>query len=479
MRLVATKGFVALVVGVCACAPGEADLLIVNATVFDTRTGNATSGMAVSAEDGVIREVRSSEELGSTAARRVIDAAGRLLTPGFIDTHAHLIYVLATSYNPGGGGIADLSMAPDSIAEYRRKFAEAYLPYGVTVVRDAGLSEDYLPLLQAWMVTDAAAPDFYPCGGALVSHQEGRVPYQGHSIVRDSADAAAKVQEYHDAGFHYVKLYWRLREPEFRAALAKAQGLDMVPFAHVDRGVYSIAAGLDLGLRHYEHSATLGVEVLGGATVDTITLHAINQILGGDMRGAWFMATLDGFNRIGENDERMLALIDRLSAAGATVTPTIHVVARPLGLTYLDRRPIGDFDDTSGWTAEQMARARRGYDVLASYVLAMHRTGVQLALGTDAVDPGMASLSELLLLHDAGIPIAEVLRIGTLGSAEVIELSDRYGTIEPGKRAHFILFDRNPLDDPQALLGGKTVIKDGVVWGEVAVGHRRPPDSLF
>ena len=87
-----------------------------------------------------------------------------------------------------------------------------------------------------------------------------------------------------------------------------------------------------------------------------------------------------------------------------------------------------------------------------------------LALGTDAVDPGMAALSELLLMHDAGIPMADVLRIGTLGSAEVIELSDIYGTIEPGKRAHLVLFDRSPLDDPRALLGGKTIIKDGVAY---------------
>jgi imidazolonepropionase-like amidohydrolase len=60
--------------------------------------------------------------------------------------------------------------------------------------------------------------------------------------------------------------------------------------------------------------------------------------------------------------------------------------------------------------------------------------------------------------------MADVLRIGTLGSARVIERSDIYGTIEPGKRADFILFERSPLDDPEALLGGKTVIKDGVVY---------------
>lgn len=457
-------GLAVLLLGVCVSASADVDLLVINATLFDSRTGAAVAGMAVSVDDGVIEDVGSSEELGGTGARRVIDAGGRLVIPGFIDTHAHFINVLATSFNRGGGGIADLSMAPDSIASYRRRFSEAYLPYGVTVVRDAGSDESHMALMQAWTVSDATAPDFYPCGGALVSREEGRTPYEGHRVVQDALDAAAAVRTYHDAGFRYIKLYWRLREPEFRAALAEALALGMVPFAHVDRGVYSIEAALGLGLRHYEHAFTLAVEVLGGDAADAIVMHAVHEVLGGDRRGAWFMATLEGFNQIGEDDERMLSLIHRLSEAGATVTPTMHALAKPLGLTHVDSPPVGDFDDTSGWTDGQMGRARRGYDVMASYVVAMHRAGVQLALGTDTVEPGAAALSELLLLHKAGIPMGEVLQIGTLGSAEVIELPHLYGTIEPGKRAHLIVFDGNPLDDPLALLGRKTVVKDGVVW---------------
>jgi imidazolonepropionase-like amidohydrolase len=420
--------------------------------------------MAVSIEGGSILNVATSEEIGGVETHQTIHADGRLLIPGLIDTHGHLIDVFASGFTPGGGGIADLSMAPDSVAAYRRRYSEEYLPHGITTVRDAGTSDDLMPLLQALMESDAASPDFYPCGGALVSPEEGRAPYSGHTVVQDSVDARATVRAYHDAGFRHAKLYWRLREPEFRAALDEALRLGMVAFAHIDRGVFSIEAALELGLRHFEHAFTLGVEVLGGRLAASITREAVVEILGGDARGAWFMATLEGFNRIGEGDARMLALIDRLADAGATVTPTIHAVARPLGFTHTDFRPLGEFDDVSGWSDAQMERARRGYWIMQSYVVAMHEAGVQLALGTDTVDPGKSALSELLLLHEAGIPMPDVLAIGTLGSAEVIELPHLYGTIEPGKRANLVLLDRNPLEDPLALLGGKTVIKDGVVY---------------
>lgn len=464
VRGASIAGALTLLLCVTATAAAEVDLLVINATLFDARTGETVGGMAVSVADGAVKDVAPTDELKGLEAVRSIDAAGRLVTPGFIDTHGHLVDVLATSFSAGGGGIANLSMAPDSVEAYRRKFSAAYLPHGVTAVRDAGSSESYLPLMTAWMERDPAAPDFFPCGGALVSHEEGRTPYDGHAVVADTFEAAGRVREYRDAGFRFVKLYWRLREPEVRAALRTAGELEMVAFAHIDRGVYTIAEALDLGLLHFEHAFTLGTEVLGGDVAEDVTIRAIHEILKGDRRGAFFMATAEQFNEIGEGNERMLALIRELSERGATVTPTVHVIAKPLGLTVGDSSPKGDFDDTSGWTPESLERARRGYDVMMSYVVAMHEQGVRLAIGSDTVDPGAAVISELLLLHEAGIPMRSVLQIATHGSAEVMELSDLFGSLEPGKRAHFIVFDESPLDDPGALMRGKTVVKDGVVW---------------
>jgi hypothetical protein len=38
----------------------------------------------------------------------------------------------------------------------------------------------------------------------------------------------------------------------------------------------------------------------------------------------------------------------------------------------------------------------------------MYEAGVRLNLGTDALEPGKAALSEMLLLHEAGIPMTGV-----------------------------------------------------------------------
>jgi len=70
----------------------------------------------------------------------------------------------------------------------------------------------------------------------------------------------------------------------------------------------------------------------------------------------------------------------------------------------------------------------------------------------------------MLLLHDAGISMPDVFRIATLESARGIGHGAEYGSIEAGKRADMILFDGDPLREPRDLLGGKTTIKDGVVY---------------
>ena len=108
--------------------------------------------------------------------------------------HGHSADVLADTVNETGNTEARrLSMAPDSIAAYRRRYSDAYLPYGVTTVRDAGSDDRQLALLEAWMVPAPWAPDFYASGGALVSPDSTRItPYAGHRVVAVAARQFAK-----------------------------------------------------------------------------------------------------------------------------------------------------------------------------------------------------------------------------------------------------------------------------------------------
>ena len=76
-----------LIVWVAGCStPPEFDILITDALVL-TGDGTAARASDVGVRDGKIVAIG---ELGDKAAERVIEAAGRVVAPGFIDVHTHV-----------------------------------------------------------------------------------------------------------------------------------------------------------------------------------------------------------------------------------------------------------------------------------------------------------------------------------------------------------------------------------------------------
>jgi hypothetical protein len=470
----ARRGFISTVrfagLATLACASkGEGpparfgDLVITHASVLDVRNGVVLPNQRVRVENGTIISVAADD---GSPALGALDAKGHLLTPGLIDAHLHLCNMLgppscvAPREKP-----RVLSMRPDSIVAYREVLAAQYLPYGVTSVRDVGSSERYLPLLLAWMQRSPHAPDFFPVGADLITHADDHIPAPWQVEVSDSADAARKVREYHDKGIRNIKLYWRLREPGFQGGLAEARRLGMNVTGHVDFAVVKVSRALDLGLTNFEHLLGWIPEVLAPARVDSVF-----QVVGARLRtapdvapGFYYLAVPLEWSLIGERNPTLLALIDRLKATDASVTPTLHIFAQGLGLSWFESPPRSWQEDTHGWSPRDRAEAVAGYRIMASYVKLLYDAGVRLNVGTDTPEPGKSVLAEMLLFHDAGIPMIGVFRAATLDTARGIGEEARLGSIEPGKHANFVLFDGDPLATPGDLLGGKTVIKDGVV----------------
>ena len=68
------------------------------------------------------------------------------------------------------------------------------------------------------------------------------------------------------------------------------------------------------------------------------------------------------------------------------------------------------------------------------------------------------------LYAEAGMPVADVLRIATLDSARVTGVADRKGSIEKDKDADLILIDGNPFDDISAIRRAVLVMKGHTLY---------------
>ena len=111
----------------------------------------------------------------------------------------------------------------------------------------------------------------------------------------------------------------------------------------------------------------------------------------------------------------------------------------------------------------------------------MHGHGVPLMIGTDLgnpyVFPGISVHEEMRRFADAGIPIADVLRMATIVPARFCGAGDRLGTVEAGKTASLLLLRAIPLESIANAAEIETVILGGRVFGRarldrLAAGER-------
>ena len=104
----------------------------------------------------------------------------------------------------------------------------------------------------------------------------------------------------------------------------------------------------------------------------------------------------------------------------------------------------------------------------------LYRAGVPLIFGTDTPfafgNFFHSVMNEVRALKLAGLPNEAILRMATSDAATALGISDRVGTVEPGKLADLVLVDGDPVSDIEALGRVALVMKEG------RIVYRRDPN---
>lgn len=428
------------------------DLAIKNATVFDSKKGTVLKNKIILIKAGIIENITDNQK--EFSAKNIIDANGKLVTPGFIDTHIHTTDVF------GDYAAAPEYLAKDSLSFYRKKLSDTYLPYGVTTAMIMGQPEKWLKPILNWSFNPSPKYiDIYTVGGALIS-QETRKRYINHITVESPWAAKQKVLEYYKMGIRHIKLYWRLRRPEFEAAFKTADSLGMNVYGHIDQNIMYIDTTLDIGLLNYEHILTLDNNVLHFQK-DGPEFSLNMQKYYASTSTSFPVVRLEMFRFIHDNRQAAMdSLIDKLAKNKATFSTTIHLMAEQFGLTYFTNSR-----DTL-LSKDQLSRCKENFKILMRYAKELFDKGIKLRIGTDCANGGKAMQSEQLLMFENGFSILDILQISTINGAIALGFDNKIGSIEKGKRADLVIFEKSPFDNYRNFLAYKTIIKNGVLYKE-------------
>ena len=443
----------------CSQTPSY-DLALKNVKVFNSKTKKVLDHQTVLINADTIAAVVNNNFTFNT--KKIIEGNNQLLTPGFIDTHMHLTQIFGD-----GNEIAPEYISNSSL--YQEVLAEQYLAYGTTTIADMGQPEKWMKTTIDWQNhPQPNYPNIFVAGGALKSDYDYEVN-MNHVEVMNEENARKKINNYNQLGVNHVKLYAFLNSADMKVILNEAKKRNVNIFGHIDRNEISIPMALDLGLKNFEHFFTLGESVFINEYWNIFrSSYNIDRIKTTDEFAATMTFLLDYINSKPELEKNLNLLIDRLALEKATVSTTIHVLGAVAEETNtfssFTTFPLRDKPDLPYYTDVHKQKLKKAFNTLMQLLKRAHDKGVKLRIGTDCRYGGEAMLSELILLSKAGFSIEDVLQIATMNGAEALKIDTKYGSIEKGKKADLILFDKNPFEDHNNFISNKIIIKSGEIF---------------
>lgn len=470
-------------------------LLIENIRIISGTGEQTDMPQFVWIKKGVIFSVTSKRPSAHFQEDSILDGTGKFLIPGLIDAHVHLFVI------PGMNG--RLANAHPALRDsFRTQLPKSYLYYGFTTLADLGERYGMERFLAAPVRPDIIHCD-YPltqANGYGMTFDTGPERYDDHPNFlwddRQRADIPAKfnktehlppalVEKVRKNGGSLVKVKY---EDGFGGIFNWPN-----PAAETIRQVVqeSHAMGLPVAL----HANSLRAYQFGLETgVDFFT------------HGLWHWGDLDNAPALPAEVRKIL---DRVIDSGIGVMPTMRVIQGErdfLAKNFLqdpalkNSVPAALLDwyrsEEGGWyepelnelyesNAKLIAR-KFGYtrlqesklpviDVyvrqLETVVRYLSEKKARFLFGSDtpsgpsyANPAGYNGFLEMKQLVAAGLNLRQLFEALTINNARALHIQDAVGVIEPGKKAHLLILNRNPFESIEAYNTIETVIVRGVPY---------------
>lgn len=419
-----TQSFLLLVVlsaglpGKAQQSPSERDEVVIrNAYVMTVTHGNLKSG-SVYIKGGRIAAV--GEAIDAPASARVVDAGGKYLTPGIIDSHSHI--ALGDDVNEATSPVTPQMMMIDAF-DYQDKAIYRALAGGVTT--------SLLLHGSANMIGGQAV---------VIKHKYGA---SRDAMLFPGAPRSIKFA----SGENPKRVYGTRNEvPSTR----------MGNFA-VQRDAFVQAGDYMRAWDDYDAKVKRGDKDASPPKRD-LKLEALADVLRGR-----FLVQIHCYRA-----DEFLTEIAIAKEFGYKIRAFHHALEAYKVAEKLAAENIGIATFADWWGYKQEA-----WDAIPWNAVMAMRKGVRVAIKSDSADFARRLNQEAAkTMRYGGATEEEALRMITLNAAWIIGVDDRVGSIEVGKDADLVLWDGYPLSS--AAVPNKVLIDGDVYFDRALPGYGMP-----
>ena len=381
---------------------------ITNAQRFDSASGTLHPHSTIVIEGG--RIVAVTQEPMRVDDARVIDAGGRVVLPGLIDAHVH---VVAVSHDLFGLALQPASLVGAQASHLLR----AMLLRGFTTVRDAagadhGLQEAVARGLYEGPRLFIAGQPISQTGGHADMRPKGVrgeglfCTCAGLGLVGAIADGVGEVRravrEQVRNGANHIKIMagggvssptdpidgTQFSVEELRAAVEEAEAANLYALAHA-YSPRAVTRAVQAGVRSIEH----------GNLIDEATARQMKR------HGTYLVPTLSTYAALAHEGRRL------------------------------------------GWSEAMLDKLRGVHDRGLEAVKLARDEGVPMAFGTDLLGHMHDRQSGEFALRAAALSAVEVLQSATITAARLMGQDSRIGQLVPGAWADLLVVEGDPTQD--------------------------------
>jgi len=453
----------ALLIASTAFAASSGTTVIINGTAIDPGTGKVIPNAALIIEGDRIKSIVQNSADIPKKGDGIIDARGKFILPGYIDTHVHFFQSGDIFTRPDAVDLNAVRPYKDEVAMIKQTLPDTFARYlrsGITAVLDIGGPMWNFEMRKIANST-AKAPRVAAAGPLISSVSRPQLDLGDPPIVKiDSPEQGTEmVKKLEGQKPDYIKIWYIVNaenpiekfRPTVRAVIAEAHRLKLRVAVH--------ATELEAARASVEEGADLLVHSVTDKLVDEAFVKLLKE------KGTILTPTLVVFERYGRTFANKLELTPEEKAWGNP-----EVIAS-LDVTKLPADKIPDRIKKTTENAQPVLDSiQKTYDVALKNLKTLEDAGVIIATGTDAGNvgtvPGPAIFREFQLMKQAGLTPMQILQCTTANAAKTFggDTGAKIGSLNPGNFADLVILKSNPLDDVAHASDIETVIKNGVVY---------------